>query len=556
MKPMLKNLLTICLVAFILSSCSNKNADLLIPKDAAMVMHINAASLSSKLTWTDIKNSEWFKLMNTKEAKTDFEKKLLDDPAASGIDMNSDMYLFMKPSGRHAYMAFQGKLKDVKAFEDMVKKMNDGNEIKKDGAISYTGEGLDFMTWTNERFMMVGETNTDRRFSNSSGGELTKDSMLNFAKATYNLKSSNSIGNNSKFNSVLNEKGDLHIWIDNTLAMRGNEMAKQLSFMKASTVFEGNSTGIIINFENGQIRGVSKAYYNKELSALYDKYLSGNLNTDMLKKIPGDNVDAVIAVNYKPEGIKAFLKLLGFDGLVDGYLTKAGLTLDDLINANKGDFMLAVSDFKMEEKAGSTNSEDNYNNNIRPDAKILLATSINNKGAFDKMIDAIKNTISKEGLENSNALPPFKYEIKDNWFIAGNSQENVSAYGSGNTDHPFISKISGHPFGAYLNIKKMVSGIDMRNMVKMYGMQSNQVNSLMGMWDDIVMYGGEMKDGAAISHFEINLTDKNTNSLKQLNSFLGTVASLFGGSSSNAWNNQYPSSDTLIATPPPAANEK
>ena len=546
MKPSLKNLLTIGLVAFVISSCGNKSADLLIPKDAALVIHINANSLGSKLSWNDIKNTEWFS-MASREKTDEFEKKLLENPENSGIDLKSDMYFFMKPSGRNIYIAFQGKLKDAKAFEETIKKLHKDAEIKKDGNMSYAGQGLDFMTWTNDRFMMVAETAMQEGYKGAPKIELTKDSILNFAKATYSLKSNNSIGSNSNFKSVLNEKGDLHFWMSNDLFMRQyNQMG--LSLFKASSVLEGNTTGFTVNFDNGKITGTSKTWYNKELGDLMKKYQAGNLNTDMLKKIPTGNVDAVIAMKYQPEAIKAFLKLLGIDGLADGYLNKAGFTLDDLINANKGDMLFAVSDISMNKETADMNS---YGPS-KPDAKILFATSINNKGAFDKLVDAGKNALSKiEGEGSSEVLSKIKYEVKDNWFVISNSQENVNAFGSAATDHAFINKISGHPFGAYIDLKKIIEGFGPDKMAAKYGMASADMSKIL-IWEDIVMYGGEIKDGAGTSYFEINLTDKNTNSLKQLFNFVSSMAKMFMGGFESMHDSDFPYGDSTAKPFPPA----
>jgi hypothetical protein len=43
-------------------------------------------------------------------------------------------------------------------------------------------------------------------------------------------------------------------------------------------------------------------------------------------------------------------------------------------------------------------------------------------------------------------------------------------------------------------------------------------------WQDIIFYGEEYRDGGIESYFEINMVDKNTNSLKQLNNYLGFIA--------------------------------
>jgi len=547
MKSSLKNLLTIGLVAFMISSCGNKSADLLIPKDAALVIHINANSLGSKLSWNDIKNTEWFS-MAAREKTDEFEKKLLENPENSGIDLKSDMYFFIKPSGRNMYIAFQGKLKDAKAFEETIKKLHKEVEIKKEGSMSYAGQGLDFMTWTNDRFMMVGETSMPDGYRGVPKAELTKDSVLNFAKATYSLKSSNSIGNNSNFKSILNEKGDLHFWMSNNLFMQQyNQMG--LSLFKASSVLEGNTTGFTVNFDNGKITGKSKTWYNKEMGDLMKKYQAGNLNTDMLKKIPAGNVDAVIAMKYQPEAIKAFLKLLGIDGLADGYLSKAGFTLDDVINANKGDMLFAVTDLATKTETGA-NSNYGYGP-PRPDAKILFATSINNKGAFDKLVDAGKNALSKiEGEGASEVLSKIKYEVKDDWFIVSNSQENVNAFGGVATDHAFINKISGHPFGAYIDLKKIIEGFGPDKMAMRYGMTSADMSKIL-IWEDVIMYGGEIKDGAGSSYFEVNLADKNTNSLKQLFNFVSSMARMFMGAFESMHDSDFPYADSTAKPFPP-----
>jgi hypothetical protein len=46
------------------------------------------------------------------------------------------------------------------------------------------------------------------------------------------------------------------------------------------------------------------------------------------------------------------------------------------------------------------------------------------------------------------------------------------------------------------------------------------------MWQDVVASGGEYKDKATAFEFEINLVDKNTNSLKQLNQYIDKMAGL------------------------------
>jgi len=354
---------------------------------------------------------------------------------------------------------------------------------------------------------------------------------------------------------MMGEKGDMNMYF--TRRLKGGSMAKQLSIFKAGSIMEGNISTASVNFDNGKITANSKSYFNKELQDFYTKYKAGNMNTEMLKKIPGDNVAAVLALNYPPEGIKGFLKLLGFDGMVDGYLNDLGFTIDDFVAANKGDLLLAVTDFSMVEREKSIDLGSGQVHKQKansPDAKILFVTSIGNKGSFDKLIAAgtkAMGDLSKTG-SGSNALNAVKYEIKDNWFVAGNSQEQISAFGTGaGSDKDFINKISGHPFGFYIDLKKILGGMETgsdRGMVTMFGGQGK-------IWDNIIAYGGEMKDGAGTSHFEINMVDKNTNSLKQLNNYASSIAKQFSGARDMS-EDDYPKVDSGIVAPPPPVELK
>ena len=112
------------------------------------------------------------------------------------------------------------------------------------------------------------------------------------------------------------------------------------------------------------------------------------------------------------------------------------------------------------------------------------------------------------------------YQLKDNWFIAGNDSVSVSGFGATNTDHAFISRIKGHPMGGFLDIHQFINGAK-----PMYDSISMIIaDQSLKTWQDIVFYGGEFKNNATETHMEINLVDKSTNSLKQLNSYLGFVA--------------------------------
>jgi hypothetical protein len=444
-------------------------------------------------------------------------------------------------------------VKDATAFETTINKMAEDRKIKKDGNLNYAGDEEGCITWNTDRFIAVFYVENFQESGNRFGGRtrsnITADSILNHAKELYSIKKSNSLGNDSRFASLLNEKGDMHFWINAGSLIQGSIPEDIGSLFKASTLLEGNIAGYTLNFDNGKITASAKSWYNKELGEFMKKYKPGNINTDMLKRISGKNVAVVIAMNYPPEGLKEFLKLLGVDGIVNGFMGKIGFSIDDFVKANKGDLLFAVSDFSVQDKTihyGPGGDQDYTYTTSKPDAKILFATSINDKPSFDKMVDILKNEIGKEG--QTEELDKIKYTVKDNWFVAGNAQESIDGFAAGNkTDHSFISKISGHPIGAYIDLQKILGSIQTKEAEGFKNVLSGDGK----IWDNIIFYGGEMKDGATTGYFEINMIDKNTNSLKQLNNFITTVAKTAREASEKRMNDrEYPVYDSVSVLPP------
>ena len=97
--------LLLVLAAFVLlmASCkSGGKSGLFIQKNAAIVITVSPSSLSSKLSWEEIKKTEWFQDLS-KENTDSFAAKILNNPDAAGMDMKKDFAFFMKKQGRGGY---------------------------------------------------------------------------------------------------------------------------------------------------------------------------------------------------------------------------------------------------------------------------------------------------------------------------------------------------------------------------------------------------------------------------------------------------------------------
>jgi hypothetical protein len=292
-----------------------------------------------------------------------------------------------------------------------------------------------------------------------------------------------------------------------------------------SALTKGNISASSFNFDNGKMTMSSKQYYGKELSEFMSKNKAKPVSAETAGRIPSQNVVAALAMNYPPEAIKDFLAFLKVDGLVNMAIAQTGYSIDEFVKANKGELLLAVSDLVVKEKTDTINIDGGKPMLIPssgPDAKVLFATAVNDKAAFEKLITILTETMKEESMGKT---PPLTYKLENNWFALGNSPEQVNQFiAGGNTKTAFTDKISGHPFGLYIDIKKIlqVGSTDTKDSSAKAAL-AIAINT----WEDVVMWGGEYKNKATEFHAEITMVDKNTNSLKQLNGFMDKIATIF-----------------------------
>lgn len=529
---MQRNLLSILVLAIAMVSivsCKTDKSGIAIPKDASFAIVVNTSSLTSKVSWQEIQQSEWFKKLYAE--KTDsLSRRLLNDPANSGIDLKNELAFFVKKEGKGGYMAFEGSVKDAAAFEAFASKLNqDGKKPVKNGDVSVlTYNGKSLVAWTNNRFVYIMDApvpNAGGRYLSSEESQpftFSTDSLQKFAVQLFDLSGKNNLVNDDRFAAVRKEAGDLHYWVN--AESYYNSMGGLLSILKMNVLFEGNAYGAALNFDNGKITLKSKAFYNKDMKALIEKYAGGKVSDAMINRIPSKNVVAVFAFKYPPQGLIDLLKLMGVDGMVNGFLGSEGFSTEEFVKANKGDVLISVSDFEIKPTEVTMTDPETGNpvtiqQNEMPNANILFATSVNDKPAFDKLFGILKTKVQQFSPAITSKV---HFQLNNEWFTAGNSPEQVNGFlKGGNNQFPFTSRISGNVFGGYIDVQKIL-----KNTAPAIADSSAKVamDMSINMWQDVYMTSGGLKNGAFEGEAEINLVDKNTNSLKQLNKYLDAVS--------------------------------
>jgi hypothetical protein len=517
----------------IASSCKKESDSIrLIPKDAFMVVHIDASSLTSKLSWKEIQESAWFKKAYESEQDS-LEKKMMENPENSGMDIGKDMVLYFKKQGQRSLMVFQGSVKDDEHFEKFNLAMDKNAKVTEDGKLKMMQRDGMAVVWNKDRFMFLADVplNSSRAYySNEPEQEFPVDSLFKFGRDLYNMEDENSLAKNEKFTGMLKEKGDLHLWVNSEEVY--NSMSDQmgmLSMLKMSELIKGLVTTATFNFDNGKITMNAKQYANPKMSEIYKKLGSRKVSDELLNRIPSQNVAGVMAMSYPPELLKEFILLMGMDGMLNGMLGKMGYSMDELIRAQGGEMLVVVSDLDMsdvttgvgmEVRPSSMYQQDEMEMDLPPSAPkkdrlhLLFSTSIGDKAAFDKLVELVK----MQAGAFSMGLPPIFHHSDGKWFALGNDSAQVHSFIKGEgVKQPYASKLTGHPMSMYVDLQKIFSSLETTATTPE---KKEKLGIIRNTWVDIIVYGGEFKDDYSESYGEMNFTDKGTNSLKQLNRFI------------------------------------
>lgn len=563
MKSFIRPAILFISAAILFTSCSKKNEEgRMIPKNAMFVFELNTKSLKEKLTWDDIKNSNWYNiaLAHYQEhygTTNSGIKKIFDNPANSGIDLNSNLVFFIdKNPGTDNEIVLEGTIKNADDFGVFNKSMDSSATIKKDGDLNIlTLRGKAVVAWNDKHFVYAFDAGNARPgFPPISGANNQSNvaplvdksiSLSSTCKNLFSLKPDSSLAENEKFTKLLKEKGDIHAWVNSEEIMKSSSSLGMLGMLKLDVFFKDNIGTYTVNFDNGKIDINHKGYAGKEFSDFLEKYSGGSINTGMIKTIPSQNVAGVLAMNYKPEAIKELIKLMGMDGMLNMFTDKIGFNLDDFVKANKGDLILAVSDLSMKNKAETPGDSAITSAFNKPDFNILFSVSIGDKASFQKLLDAGKKIGGEMGRNDTSIA----YGQNDKVFAITNHQHFLNDYlaGNANNKYDFTDKLSGHPVGLYIDIHKILSALSDEKMNN--GDDKQIIDASLNLWNNIYVTTGDFRNNALTGHTEINLIDQNTNSLKQLNHYFDTIAKV-EKEKMDKEKSETKTTDSLIIPPP------
>lgn len=507
----------VCLSMLLMVSCKKKNeAGKFIPGNAAAVAVFDGVSLTKKLSWEEIKQGEMFKQAYLDSSLSQMAKSVMDNPENTGLDVKNNITVFVVKDSSGGYGAVTGIIKDAAKFKNYL------TAIVKDGVASTSGK-IQFITkddytlsWNEDRFYMVSEikgldnnpmpggmdfpTDTIRDMDSVIIPVKSTMNLTAIAEKLYQIEAKNSLTENEKFGEVMSKEGDIKFWI-NVEALQSNSMGMAaMAMLNVGKLTKDSYYTGVANFEDGKVVMDIMSYSGKELSALWKKHEGDDMDTKIIAQSPIKDPAVLISMNYQPKGLKALLELTGLEGFANLGATKFGFTVDDFINGQNGKMLIVIGDVTKDSSG-------------KMEPKGFFTVGIKDKVAFAKIIAAAK--------KEAGMVPAGKaeYAVNDNNFAIG-TPGIATAYlnGKSNNNYTFLDRIKGGPVGGFINIDYLLNNT--RSSSNPTAMDSLNV----AMWDNIIFNGGKFVDGGITQHLELNMKDKKTNALKQLNTYINKMA--------------------------------
>lgn len=530
MKRVIRFLPVVLCLLVLLTGCSSKNDPArYISKDAIGVLGIDGKQLLTKVGITALSGSPLLQEL-TRGAGGDTSQFNLEK---TGIQFLSTAYLYAVPDLRlesKSRVQLIVELQDVGKFSAFLKQQFKDAKFESKDKLSFAILNENICIGWDKSTAIVAAAIPGRRAEGSANNAtlLTEEIQKTFA-----LSKDQSVLTNKKFADLLKAGHDISVWMNyesltnsmpqEELGSAGAIMASQKRLIKDAFLAGG------INFEKGKITGDARYYFNSTMKGVAQALEVKSVNNDLLGKVPGSQMNLMLSHHFNPQGIKALIDTIGVLPLANNALQQVNLTLDDILNAFTGDFLLAFTDFKVATESQSytlAGSSVNYTKPV-PSFNGTFSARIKDKTAFDKLLQvATQNNILTAGTApNTYVIGGGSVTLATDgtYMVASNDGAVAASFlkTTGNTALKVPAEVKSSPSGFFMDIRNSISSVPLDLL---YGKEDSSVfHDGKQLLESINGYGGKLTDDHTDVHFDVNFQNKDENSLLQLMHFYKKV---------------------------------
>lgn len=499
-------------VMLLLSACNNSSERVnYIPAEAVAVLKINTLQIGKKVAWESLTSGALFR---DRDSAFDLEK--------TGIDVVNVFYAYGVADQRLANkmkMVLILPLKDASKWEAFIKKEFPEAAIKKEGDLNFASQDESVAGW---------DKNTAIVAMDAGGGHGSESMAIltEEVKKAFSLKKEQSIAGNKRFAALEKEAHDVSLFLnyellmDNVpqaeMGMAGSLMATQRKYVKDTYMAAG------MDFDKGKIVADIRYYTNDNSMQMVKNVTPDKIDNEMLKRIPGNQLNGVLAYHINPKGVQSFIDTMGYTGLINSQLEQASLTIEEILNAFTGDIMLAATDFRNEMQTRTYNydGEEKTTSYSSPTADWLFSMKVKDQNAINKLLQIATSAGSfTQASPDVYISDGIILSVKDGYVAVSNNEKNVLGFiaGTRNANFKIPSEVSDNPYGIYLDIANSVKAIPVDENKD--PAQNAVLEDGKKLLENLIAYGGKIKDDHVPFHFELNFQNKNDNSLMQIIKF-------------------------------------
>ncbi len=513
-----------------------------VPDDASMVVSINLLELGHKISGESFRQSFIYREM-MKDPNPELNA-FLADPSALGLDLSNDIFLVTVTDTSREYPGTSvhifGLLKDEAVFTNTMKKLlGDKNSINVYGSnkIIFTENGGTTLAWNREVFVL-NAVNGRSSMMKDVYGAIHDSTRIDFDKKMDDVLAmikkmqrdlcfellaphpQNSFSRNIYFINLVNTAGDIKMWNNGTPNPALNKILPIAGLTGKLQALSGKNKTAVISFENGMISAHSRNYPGETLAALYKKYPSAQQHTELVRRLPKGKLLGMINISYNPEMAGELMRQIDMKELTESIKKIVPFDFSGMNTAFKNNMMFAVV------KSDEVSPTDSITQKLNG-LQLIFALPIADKSKFlqlkaeaSRAIDSLKNS-EMGGKIFKDFNPAIQYN--DSLFVLSSSPDAAMAFLNNNGSNPvpdWLQSNINHPMVMNINMKEILALV----ANKSHGELGMQEKILLGMFDQMIIYGGGYENGSLNTTMEFRFGNPNENALKQLFDMINAIA--------------------------------
>lgn len=552
MKTLSRYALLFVLFAGVLTSCKNnvpKEAKY-IPKDAGFVMILDPEQMQDKLQKGGISIDTLLGKI-FKDGTTDAKDKALFQSIkdSSGINWANKFFVFMQQKNnadrsQSTVVTFLSGLKDAAKFEAFVKQHDESKKAvitkEKDYSYMLMDNKTVLVAWNDEQLTMtiynhtqkpVFDTTTmsfQKPVTGDMEGELKKE-----VAHYYTQKVNESLADVKMFTDMFKDKADGYMFTNSNSSLSALAM---LPFQppKLEEMVKDNYSTSTLTFEEGKIVVKATTYPNKLLGSIFKQYAGPTVDLSMIENYPSQNINGIMMFAFNPEIFGGILKQMEMEGLANNFLSKAGLSSQDLYKSLKGHIAVVVSDLAMPSAAPDPMMKHDEKSMMQKKSfgKMVLTAPVGDKASFFKIMDiaaaqgyVVKVNNTYKGGALASVIGLYIVADEKNLTIASDSVTYTQYMAKSNKaviNKDALDRFKGKSSVFYFDIANTINGFT-KDTAAM-GSFDNSLRSVKNTFKDVIGTSDNFDGNNIKASFELRMQNEKQNSLVTLTSLITDIA--------------------------------